>query len=152
MGDYQKGSGIQAQFIAQWITSLAISVICCAVLFVVFAGYIVDLHEATNLTSVRLEVLMERHNQMANEFNDLKRMGLYNQLRQMQQQTQPQPAEPPAPQQVDSNGVTISEPAPPDPSKAEQMGITATSPMEVLPVPQTQPTPAPAGPAPVKPQ
>jgi len=64
---------LQAQLVAQWITSLAISVVCCAVLFIVFAGYIVDLHEVTNLQTVKLELLLERHNQIQNEIAYLKR-------------------------------------------------------------------------------
>lgn len=64
---------LQAQIVAQWITSLAISVVCCAVLFIVFAGYIVDLHDTTNLLTVKLEVLQERHNQLASELTLIKR-------------------------------------------------------------------------------
>lgn len=64
---------LQAQIIAQWITSLAISVVCCAVLFIVFAGYIVELHDTTNLLSVKLEVLQERHNQLTSEVTLMKR-------------------------------------------------------------------------------
>lgn len=67
---------MQAQIVAQWITSLALSVICCAILFIVFAGYIVDLHESQNLLTVRLEVLMERHNQLQSELLALKRSPL----------------------------------------------------------------------------
>lgn len=64
---------LQAQIVAQWITSLAISVVCCAVLFIVFAGYIVELHDTTNLLAVKLEVLQERHNQLNSELTLMKR-------------------------------------------------------------------------------
>ncbi|MGE4351427.1 MAG: hypothetical protein AB7E52_04475 [Bdellovibrionales bacterium] len=66
-------NSLQAQIVAQWITSLAISVVCCAILFIVFAGYIVELHDTTNLLSVKLEVLQERHNQLNSELTLLKR-------------------------------------------------------------------------------
>ena len=71
---YQKA--LQSHFIAQWITSLAISVVCCAILFVVFAGYIVKLHEKTNIAEVRLEVLMSRHNQLQSDVAQLRRTPL----------------------------------------------------------------------------
>lgn len=64
---------LQAQIVAQWITSLAISVICCAVLFIVFAGYIVELHDSTNLLSVKVELLQERNTMLQNEVAALKR-------------------------------------------------------------------------------
>lgn len=64
---------MQSQVIAQWITSLAISVICCAILFIVFAGYIVDLHERTNLEMIKIEVLQERISQLQSEITFIKR-------------------------------------------------------------------------------
>jgi hypothetical protein len=63
----------QENITSQWITSLAISVVCCAALFLVFAGYIMDLHEKTAMTSVRLEFLQERQNQMSAEMDMLRR-------------------------------------------------------------------------------
>ncbi|MDD2325220.1 MAG: hypothetical protein PHW63_04345 [Alphaproteobacteria bacterium] len=58
---------LQTQIIAQWITSLAISVICCAILFIVFAGYIVKLQESNNLLTVKIEYLEERYKTLADE-------------------------------------------------------------------------------------
>lgn len=69
---YQKA--IHSQFIGQWITSLAISVICCAILFVVFAGYIVQLHEKANMAGVRIEVLQEKYNQVVADIAALRRV------------------------------------------------------------------------------
>jgi hypothetical protein len=80
-------NGGSAQLVAQWITSLAISVICCAVLFVVFAGYLVDMHSSINLATVRLEVVQEKCNQMASEIAILKK----NVLLQPQQAGAAQP-------------------------------------------------------------
>lgn len=69
---YQKA--IHSQFIGQWITSLAISVICCAILFVVFAGYIVQLHDKANMAGVRIEVLQEKYNQVVADIAALRRV------------------------------------------------------------------------------
>ena len=58
---------------AQWITSLAISVVCCAALFLIFAGYIMDVHSKIIDTSIRLEVLQERQNHLVAELDALRR-------------------------------------------------------------------------------
>lgn len=71
MNQYQKA--LHAHFVAQWITSLAISVVCCAVLFVVFAGYIVKIHEQANIAEVRVEVLTERVSKLQSEVMLLQR-------------------------------------------------------------------------------
>lgn len=63
----------QEKLTSQWITSLAISVVCCAALFLVFAGYIIDLHEKTADNSVRLEILQERQHQLVMELDALRR-------------------------------------------------------------------------------
>lgn len=64
---------LQTQIVAQWITSLAISVICCAILFIVFAGYIVQLHETTNLLTIKVELLQERNTQLSNEMTMMRK-------------------------------------------------------------------------------
>lgn len=93
---------LQAQIVAQWITSLAISVICCAILFIVFAGYIVDLHETTNLLTVKLELLQERHSMLQNEVIVLKRQHVFQITGTPQVVVPPAPAgmpgTPPAPE------------------------------------------------------
>jgi hypothetical protein len=63
----------EPRLMAQWIVSLAVSVVCCAVLFVVFAGYIVDIHDSLNLTKVRLEVAQERVTHLNTEVDALRR-------------------------------------------------------------------------------
>lgn len=110
-----------AQLIAQWITSLAISVICCAVLFVVFAGYIVDLHNSINLATVRLEVIQEKNNQILSDLNALRR-GLIPQAALPPSLPMPPPSpEVAAPPQPPSAGVQISEPAPVEPNEKGEM-------------------------------
>lgn len=69
---------MQAQLVSQWITSLAISVVCCSVLFIVFAGYIVQLHETTNLLTVRLEMLQARQQNVETDMTALRRTPVVN--------------------------------------------------------------------------
>ncbi len=60
----------------QWITSLAIAVVCCAFLFLVFAIYIADLrklNEQMSLTVVRLEALQTRQMQVIADLDKLRR-------------------------------------------------------------------------------
>lgn len=64
---------MQAQLVSQWITSLAISVVCCSVLFIVFAGYIVQLHETTNLLTVRVEMIRDRQNYVEDDLAVMRR-------------------------------------------------------------------------------
>lgn len=109
-----------SQLIAQWITSLAISVICCAVLFVVFAGYIVDLQGKINLATVRLEVYQEKNNQLYSEITYVRR------LFQQHAATPPTPSAEPSqaavqPDHPSSSGVEISEPAPIEPNVQGEM-------------------------------
>lgn len=56
----------------QWVVSLAISIVCCAVLFIVFAGYIFDLNSKTAFVQVRLEAMQDRQIQLANEVDILR--------------------------------------------------------------------------------
>lgn len=146
---------LQAQIVAQWITSLAISVVCCAVLFIVFAGYIVELHDTTNLLTVKLEVLQERHNQLNSEITLMKRptvVQINNEsaTKQVVPASEPQtPAASPAP----AAGGEIPAPAIEVPGKDELMPVmNETEPQEQL---LAKPTPnkdaAPKKPEPKKP-
>ncbi len=120
----RNGNGGAQQLIAQWITSLAISVICCAVLFVVFAGYIVDLHSAINLATVRLEVVQEKDRHLMSEIAMLKRYlpqppSLAAAAPGPEQSIAPPEA--PVPEPLPSAGVEISEPAPIVPDESGDM-------------------------------
>lgn len=144
VSQYQRA--LQSHFVAQWITSLAISVVCCAILFVVFAGYIVDLHNKSNLTQVRLEVLQERHNQLQSEVMMMRR-GPIVQINNPPSQAAAPPAEP----QPSSAGVEISEKAPPEPGKVENdfgLGVTPLEPAANMPADITPADPAKSGKAP----
>ena len=58
--------------IAQWIISLAISVICCAVLFVIFASYIFELNEKVAMSNAQLSALQESTNLVLTELKQMR--------------------------------------------------------------------------------
>lgn len=58
--------------IAQWIVSLAISVICCAILFVIFASYIFDLNEKVAMSNAQLSALQESTNLVLTELKQMR--------------------------------------------------------------------------------
>ena len=47
-----------------WITSIAVSVLCCSVLFVLFASYLVDMKEDLRENSMRISALQESQNRL----------------------------------------------------------------------------------------
>ncbi|MGE0108614.1 MAG: hypothetical protein AB7S81_02445 [Bdellovibrionales bacterium] len=58
--------------VAQWIVSLAISIVCCAILFLLFSTYIVDIKERANMTEIRLEMLQEKYNQLTTDMKAMR--------------------------------------------------------------------------------
>ncbi|HUY68424.1 MAG TPA: hypothetical protein VMV79_03895 [Alphaproteobacteria bacterium] len=66
--------------VAWWISSLAISVVCCAILFVVFASYLVDINKGmavlTATTDVRLQALEDRQNQLSADLENMRRRSV----------------------------------------------------------------------------
>lgn len=63
-----------------WITSLAISVVCCAILFVVFAGYLFQVKEDVAVAKVRSDITESRINEMALEIQILNRRSTVQQI------------------------------------------------------------------------
>ncbi len=121
--DMNQNNGIHA-LVAQWITSLAISVVCCAVLFVVFAGYIMDLKSTSSLATARLEYLSEKHSHLASEVALLKRSIPPQPLPQAAVPAEPIQATLPEvspPEMPPSTGVEISDPAPLEPNESGDM-------------------------------
>lgn len=120
------------QLVAQWITSIAISVVCCAVLFVVFAGYIVDLNTSIKLMTVRLEVSQENQVQLLTEIGSLRKL-MAEEAKSGSAQTEAKSvlSESAAPvmETPPATGVEITEPAPADPDEqgsiAPVMGSSA---------------------------
>ncbi len=107
-----QNNSFSSQIIAQWIASIAVSVICCAILFVVFAGYIVDLKDAVNLMSFRLEVAQENQVQLLSEIKSLRKA-----LEAQNVVPSPSPSAQAAPEMPPGPGVEIKESAPDDPDE-----------------------------------
>lgn len=78
----------------QWIVSLAISVVCCASLFVVFAGYIMDMHKTVALLTARWEVMEARQNNLSADMDNVRRATAPLRTKNIQPALQPvyQPA------------------------------------------------------------
>ena len=67
MSDYEENSRTSAM--AQWIVSLAISIICCACLFVVLAIYITNQHNAVSGIALRIDLLAQRQDRLASDLD-----------------------------------------------------------------------------------
>ncbi len=108
----QEDTNVKApsQVMIQWIASLAISILCCAVLFIVFARYIVQIHEQGKLTEMRLELMQEQNNRILEELLSLKKTMVAPAV------VAPVADEKPDMGQVDK-GLELTGPAPVDPSK-----------------------------------
>jgi len=63
-----------------WITSLAISIVCCAILFVIFAGYLVDVKENLAVSRMRSDMMEQRLNTMTTEMENLYRRSSVQQI------------------------------------------------------------------------
>ena len=59
--------------LVSWITSLAISITCCAVLFVIFAGYLADINKSIAIENIRLEEMAEHESQLLAEIQYIRR-------------------------------------------------------------------------------
>jgi len=70
----------KTQSTSWWISSLAISVVCCAILFVVFAGYLVDLDKTMAIMNVRIDMLEQRQNRTDNDMEGLRRRTAVQQI------------------------------------------------------------------------
>jgi len=130
---------------ASWITSLAISITCCSILFVIFAGYISDWKESLVAMRVRFEAVTERMNEMTSEMDNLRHREQVQQI-----QILPTPGNPsiqlpvsvtPSPQE----GQTPAQPAAqPNPAPAAAPAPGAATPATPAvnapkPAPDTQP-------------
>ncbi|MDD5585509.1 MAG: hypothetical protein PHY92_00940 [Alphaproteobacteria bacterium] len=133
----------QENLTSQWITSLAISVVCCAALFLVFAGYMMDLHEKTGWITSRLEFYMERQNQLTTEVDILRRQALVMPL-----------APAAVPPSVPNAAPNVAPPPAVQPNAAQPVETPAPSAMKPVPpapsAPAMQPAPPAAKPIPGK--
>lgn len=56
---------------SMWITSLAISIACCAVLFVIFAGYLTEIKKSVSVGNMQLEEMMIQQTKLMVEIQRL---------------------------------------------------------------------------------
>jgi len=56
-----------------WITSIAVSVLCCSVLFVLFASYLVDVKAAVKDSQTRIATVEERETRILEEIELLRK-------------------------------------------------------------------------------
>jgi hypothetical protein len=110
-----------------WIISLAMSVTCCAVLFVVFASYLVDLNKSFAILSVRLDMMEQRLNRFEVDYEYYKGRNTIQQV------------------QIVPNDAPLALPAATPPAKAPASAPAASSP---TPAAQTTTTPTSSAPPP----
>jgi hypothetical protein len=68
------------QNISWWITSLAISVICCAILFIIFAGYLMDIKSNLSENRLRIDIAERRASEFSTEIDSLRRRTTVQQI------------------------------------------------------------------------
>lgn len=73
-----------------WITSLAISVVCCAILFVVFAGYLFGFREKLLIVETKLSMIEQRNAQLSMEIDNLHRRTPIQQIQVIPPNAAPQ--------------------------------------------------------------
>lgn len=65
----------KSQSVSWWIASLATSVLCCSILFVLFASYIVDVKTMVEDTGIRIGAIQDREDKILAEIQ-MMRKGL----------------------------------------------------------------------------
>ena len=61
------------QALLWWMTSIAVSVLCCSVLFVLFASYLVDAKAAIRENNMRIDAIEQRENTILAEIQILRK-------------------------------------------------------------------------------
>jgi hypothetical protein len=60
-----------------WITSIAISVLCCSVLFVLFASHLVDVRDMVRDTSARIDIITAREDRILAEIELIRKRAVF---------------------------------------------------------------------------
>ncbi len=60
-----------------WITSIAVSVLCCSVLFVLFASHLVDVREMVQDASVRIDLISAREDRILAELELIRKHATF---------------------------------------------------------------------------
>ena len=71
------------QNVSWWIISLAISIVCSAIMFVVFASYVVNVKEVVAINKVRLDMAEQRLGYLSNEVDILRHRTTVQQIQIM---------------------------------------------------------------------
>jgi hypothetical protein len=61
------------QLVLWWITSIAVSVLCCSVIFIVFASYVVDLKTTMRDEQLSINTLEQRENALALQIENMQK-------------------------------------------------------------------------------
>ena len=109
----------KVQIAIWWITSIAVSVLCCSILFVLFASYLVEIKTEVKDSRIRIQTVEERENRILEEIELLRKHVVV--------QAPPAAA-------ATSNGIPVSAPT----------VAPAPTPVVVTPVPTPAPVPVPA--------
>lgn len=80
------------QTMMAWIVVLAVAITCCAILFVIFANYLVVINKNLSSANAQLMIMESNESQLLSELQAMHRTMMAN---QKAQQPQP-PAQPPA--------------------------------------------------------
>ncbi len=109
----------QQKVVSQWIVSLAVSVVCCATLFIVFAIYIMNLSDKTTLVGLRLEIIQQRQQQIVTDIDYIRRTMV--QLPQLVQTSHAPHVLPVSSTSAQQHGETpeAPKPAPSEPTSAQ---------------------------------
>ena len=115
-----------AQNVMWWLVSIAVSVVCCAVLFVLFASYLVEMKADLKDSATRINLVEEREDRILSELETMNKRGLAS-----------APVAAPAPA-APASAPVVEPPATPAPS-AE----TPSPQVPAMPAPAEVTTPAP---------
>ena len=66
------------QVVLWWITSIAVSVLCCSILFVLFASYLVDVKASVRESDERLSLIEMRQNRILGELQLIRRHAVFH--------------------------------------------------------------------------
>ncbi len=56
-----------------WITSIAVSVVCCSILFVLFASYLVEVKASVKDSAERISIIEEREGRILSEIEMIRK-------------------------------------------------------------------------------
>lgn len=126
-----------------WITSIAVSVLCCSIIFVLFASYFVDVKAAVKESSDRINIIEDREDTILLELDMIRKHAVF-------QPAQPAAAAVQAPAADAPANLTVSGPnpdkalAPSDASAPQTSAPQAAAPQTTAPkaAAPTLPTPA----------